>query len=268
MEYPEDFVNKIICGDCLEVMKDIPDNSIDLLIFSPPYDEIRNYKGFPKLDLHSIGNQCFRILKFGGVVSIVIQDGTKDFAKSLTTFRTAVDWCDSFGFKLFETVIYKRDGRPGAWWSKRFRVDHEYILIFFKGDKPKSFNKEPLKIKAKHAGEVWHGTQRLTNGDLIPIKKTEQKDLKCRGTIWNYEASKSEHNKLKNLHPAPFPDKLAKDLILCFSKENDVVLDIMSGSGTTVTQAKATGRNFIGMDISDEYCKIAEQRLNEYASTN
>lgn len=261
MEYTKEFINKIICGDCLEIMKDIPDNSIDLVIFSPPYDEIRDYHGNPKINLHEIGIRLHRTLKTGGMCCVIIQDGTKNFAKSLTTFRMAVDWCDRVGFKLFETSIYYRDGRPGAWWNKRFRVDHEYILMFLKGDRPKYFNKEPLKIPSKHAGEVWHGTQRLTNGDLIPIKKTKQKKMKCRGTVWKYESSKSEHNKTKNRHPAPFPDKLAEDLILCFSKENDIVLDIMSGSGTTLVMSKKNNRKYIGIEISDEYCKIAEERI-------
>jgi len=261
MIFPDDYVNKIIHGDCLEVMKDIPDNSVDLVITSPPYDEIRNYKNNWEISLHKIGKSLFRILKNGGVVCLVIQDGTKDRKKTLTTFKTCIDWCDNIEFSLFETVIYNRHGRPGAWWNKRFRVDHEYILIFFKGKEPKYFNKEPLKINAKHAGEVWHGTQRLTNGNLIPIKKTKQKKLKCRGTVWKIDSSKSEHNKLKNLHPAPFPDKLASDLILCFSDENDIILDPMNGSGTTSLMALHNNRNFIGIDISKEYCEIAKKQL-------
>lgn len=263
MNYPEDFINKIVCGDCLDIIKNIPDNSIDFGLFSPPYDKIRDYKGFPEINLNSIGQSLYRILKVGGVLCVVIQDGTYNFSKSLTTFRMAINWCDIVGFKLFETLIYKRDGRPGAWWSKRFRVDHEYILVFFKGKKPKTFNKEPLKILSKHAGKVFHGTQRLTNGKTIPIKKTIQKDLKCRGTVWNYEPSKSEHNKIKALHPATFPDKLAEDLIICFSKEEDVIIDIMSGSGTTLVMAKKNNRKWIGIEISSDYCMISKERLEK-----
>jgi hypothetical protein len=64
---------------------------------------------------------------------MVIQDSTKDFAKSLTSFRTIVDWCDNIGFRLFECNIYNRQGTEGAWWKQRFRVDHEYMPIFLKG---------------------------------------------------------------------------------------------------------------------------------------
>ena len=253
-------MSKIICGDCNIVMSHIEDNSIDFILFSPPYDQIRTYNGYD-VDTSLLGNNCFRVLKDGGICAVVTQDGTKDFAKSLTSFRLAIDWVDTYGFRLFETIIYQRNGKPGAWWNKRFRVDHDYILLFLKGPKPKSFNKEPLKIPAKHAGELWYGTQRLTSGELIPIKKTMQNDLKCRGTIWKYTVSSSEHNNIKSQHPATFPDKLANDLIVCFTKKSDIVLDPMCGSGTTCVQAKLLQRNYIGIDTSKEYCNIAKQLL-------
>lgn len=254
-------IDKIICGDCVEIMKGVGNESVDFVITSPPYDGIRDYKNFDGIDLTEIGKQVFRILKDGGMCAVVLQDETKNFGKSLTTFRTAVTWCDEIGFKLFETVIYSRWGRPGAWWSKRFRVDHEYILLFLKGKRPKYFDKSHLSVPAKHAGETWHGTQRLTNGELIKIKATKQKDTKGRGTIWHYKTSNTEGNKTKMLHPATFPDKLAEDLILCFTKENDLVLDPMCGSGTSCCMARKNNRHYIGIDISPEYCEIAKTRI-------
>jgi site-specific DNA-methyltransferase (adenine-specific) len=254
-------INKIYNENCLDTMGKMPNESIDLVVTSPPYDKIRDYNNY-ELDLHAVGEQTFRVLKGGGMLCMVISDGTKNFGKSITTAKTIVDYVENIGYKLFETVIYARDGRPGAWWNKRFRVDHEYILLFLKGDRPKYFDKEPLKIAAKHAGETWHGTQRLTNGNLIPIKKTKQNETKCRGTIWKYDASKSERNKKKLVHPATFPDKLAKDLILCFSDVDDLVYDPFLGSGTTARMAKSLERNYIGSDISNEYCRIAEEMLN------
>ena len=120
--------NVIICGDSCKVLKDIPDNSIDLVVTSPPYDQLRTYNGYT-VDLHTIGTELYRVLKDGGVVAMVIQDSTKDFGKSLTSFRTIVDWCDNIGFKLFETCIYRKNGTEGAWWTQRFRVDHEYMPL-------------------------------------------------------------------------------------------------------------------------------------------
>ena len=239
----------------------VPDNSIHLIVTSPPYSDIREYNGY-KLDLFELGRQCYRTLVDGGIMAMVIQDGTKNFAKSLTSFRTTVQYVDNIGFRLFESVIYSRAGRPGAWWNQRFRVDHEYIMIFLKGKRPRHFNKEPLKIPAKHAGKTWAGTQRHTDGSLTPIKRTIQKDLKCRGTIWNYSTSNTESDPLKLLHPATFPDLLAEDLIICFSDIGNIVCDPMVGSGTTAKIAKRLNRHYIGIDISPKYCDLARQSIN------
>ncbi len=255
-------LNKIYNCDNLEGFGKIDNDSVDLIVTSPPYDGIRDYKGY-STNISQVGKESFRTLKDGGVLAMVINDGTKDFGKSLTTYRTILDYCDNHGFKLFENIIYSRFGRLGAWWNKRFRVDHEYILIFVKGAKPKTFNKEPLKIPAIHAGAKWHGTQRLTNGALVPISERVQANTKCRGTIWKYEASKSEGNKIKNLHPAPFPDALAKDLIVCFSQENDIVFDPFVGSGTTIIEAIKATRYGIGIEINLDYLEIIKDRINK-----
>jgi len=84
---------------------------------------------------------------------------------------------------------------------------------------------------------------------------------KCRGTIWNYTASCNEGNRTKCLHPATYPDKLAEDLIMCFSQEGDTVLDPMCGSGTTPVMAAKNRRNYIGIEISAEYVEIIHKRL-------
>jgi DNA modification methylase len=252
--------NSIYCNDAVETMHSWPDESVDLFIYSPPYDSIRSYQGYT-LNLLTLGEQCYRTLKSGGICAMVIQDGTKNFAKSLTSFRTTVDYVDKVGFRLFECVIYYRAGRPGKWWNQRFRVDHEYVMLFLKGDRPKYFNKESLKVPAKYAGHIWSGTQRHTNGDLTPIKRTEQKALRCPGTVWNIGPSTAEHNKLKMQHPATMPDKLAEDLILCFSQPGELVVDPLCGSGTTLRMARKHQRDFIGIDISLEYCQLAQKGL-------
>ena len=97
-------LNNVYCGDCAELMESIPDFSIDLVVTSPPYDKMRDYKGSLKFDLHNTGLELFRILKNGGIAVMVIQDQTKNFGKSLTSFRTVIDWCDNIGFKLFENI--------------------------------------------------------------------------------------------------------------------------------------------------------------------
>ena len=159
-------VNSIICGDCLEVIAHVHDGSIDLTVTSPPYDRLRTYKSGWFLDYHRLGHELFRATADGGVCAVIIGDGTKDFAKSLTTARWTLDWCDNSSWRLFEQCIYSRDGNPGAWWKTRFRVDHEMILIFFKGRRPKFFEKSHLMVPSKHAGKVFSGTDRQTDESL------------------------------------------------------------------------------------------------------
>ena len=257
-----DYINKIICGDSGEVLKSFPDNSIDLVVTSPPYDDLRTYNGF-NLDLHTIGTELYRVLKPGGIVAMVIQDSTKNFGKSLTSFRTILDWCDNVGFKLFECCIYHKNGTEGAWWKNRFRVDHEYMPIFLKGERPQYFNKEPLKIPSKHAGKVMTGfANRKSDGTTGPSVTKAINPMKCRGTVWDYMMA-GDKNPLKRKHPAVFPDKIPYDFIQCFCPENGVVLDPFVGSGSTAVMAKKLGRNFIGIDISEEYCELSRQRLAE-----
>jgi len=261
------FLNTIQCVDCVEGMKKIPSKSVDLIVTSPPYDEVRKYNGF-SYNLHQTGEQIFRILKDGGIAAMVIQDQTKKFGKSLTSFRTIVDWCDNIGFKLFETVIYKKHGAEGAWWTKRFRVDHEYIPVFLKGERPQYFNKEHLKIPSKHGGKTMTGcATRLTNGDTLLSKKVLINPKKCRGTIWDYTTC-GDGTRLKHEHPATFPDKIPYDFIKCFCPEGGIVVDPFVGSGTTALAALELKRNFIGFDISREYCELAKKRLKEEGGIN
>lgn len=254
------FLNKIIQGDSAEVLKQLPANSIDLVVTSPPYDQIRDYNGFT-LDLHAIGMQLFRVMKPGGVVAMVIQDSTKNFAKTLTSFRTIVDWCDNIGFKLFETVIYHKNGTEGAWWTHRFRVDHEYMPIFFKGERPAYFNKEPLKVPSKWGGKVMTGSgNRRTSGETTQTVTRPINLMKCRGTVWDYMMA-GDKNPLKRKHPAVFPDKIPFDFIQCFCPPDGIVVDPFVGCGSTAVTAKGLGRHYIGIDISPEYCALAEERI-------
>ena len=255
-------LNKIRYVDCVEGMSHLPGNCIDLVITSPPYDSIRNYNGF-QVDLHATGEEIFRILKEGGMAAMVIQDQTVNFGKTLTSFKTIVDWCENIGFKLFECVIYRKHGTEGAWWTHRFRVDHEYIPIFLKGDRPGYFNKETLKIPSKHAGKVMTGSgNRRTDGTTTKTVTRPINSMKCRGTVWDYLMA-GDKDKLKQQHPAVFPDKIPYDFVNCFCPQDGVVLDPFMGCGSTAVAAKQLGRNYIGFDISKEYCDLTNKRLRQ-----
>lgn len=251
---------QIIHGDNVAVLKTFADESIDLTVTSPPYDDLRDYDGKPAFDLTALSRELLRVTVPGGWAALVMQDGTKNFAKSTTTFRTAIAWVDA-GWKLFECCIYQRHGRPGAWWNRRFRVDHEYVLLFFKGDRPRCFDKTHLAVPTTSTGRIFHGTDRQTNGTLKRVTGSRTvKPTKCRGTVWAY-APRTEHNKLNAEHPATFPDQLAADLILALSRPGDVVLDPFAGSGTTIAMAQQHGRKGIGIDVSAQYVDLARRRL-------
>lgn len=257
-------LDQILTSDCVEGLKRLPDECIDLVVTSPPYDGIRDYEGF-QVDLHSTGVQVYRVLKEGAIAAVVLQDQTKDFGKTLTTFRTTVDWCDNIGFKLFECVIYRKNGTEGAWWKYRFRVDHEYILLFLKGKKPLYFDKEPLKVPSKHGGKVLSGSgNRRTSGQTTKTVRRAINKTKCRGTVWDYLMA-GDKNPLKRKHPAVFPDKIPFDLIQCFCPRGGIVLDPFMGCGSTAVMAKILRRHYIGFDISEKYCELAKERIRKDA---
>ncbi len=249
------WANRFHTGDCAEVLRDLPEASVDLSVFSPPYDDLRTYSGQYSFDYERVGRELLRVTKEGGVVCVVIQDGTKDFAKSGTTARMQVAWMD-MGWRLFECVIWERHGVPGGWWAKRFRVDHEFICIFHRGERPKSFDKTTLMVKPKQPGQAIRTHSRRPDGSMrIDGYWNEVGEKKCRGTIWPFD------NPGDSDHPATFPERLAADLIQGFSRPGDLILDPYSGSGTTCIEANRLGREWIGIDISAEYVALSERRM-------
>jgi len=253
-------VNSIICQDNVSFLKTLPDQCVDMVVTSPPYDNLRDYNGYD-LDLHGLGVELLRVLKDGGICIMVIQDATKDGAKTLTSFRTIVDWCDNIGFRLFECNIYNRQGTEGAWWKKRFRVDHEYMPIFIKGKRPQYFDKENIKIPSKHANKVMTGANIRTKNGRTGSRKVKINPTKCPGTVMTFGNTCGGESKLKSQHPAVFPNMHAYDMIECFCPPEGLVLDPFNGSGTTTLAAKSLGRNYIGIDVSEDYNRIAIQRL-------
>ena len=136
MKYPEDFINKVIQGDCLEVMKLMPDKCVDLVVTSPPYGDIRNYDGYT-FNFNEIANELFRITKDGGVVVWVVGDQTIDGNESGESFRQAL-FFKKVGFNLHDTMIYDK-GKVVFPDSNRYHNCWEYMFVFSKG-KPKTTN--------------------------------------------------------------------------------------------------------------------------------
>lgn len=251
-------LNKTHCMNCLDGMRLLPDNCIDLTVTSPPYDNLRKYNGY-SFDFESIANELYRVTKDGGVVVWVVGDKTKNGSESGTSFRQAL-YFKEIGFNLHDTMIYASDKPPLS--HNRYEQKFEFMFIFSKG-KPKTWN--PILEECKYAGTSKKArTFRQTGEDLEEThNKGEVKTHKIKGNIWFYSTGyqKSTKDKIAFKHPAIFPEKLAEDHIMSWSNEGDIVMDIFSGSGTTHKMALLNNRQYIGFELSQEYIDIANERL-------
>lgn len=254
-------------GDCLEVMKSIKDESIDLIVTSPPYDNLRTYNGnieqwnFDKF--MSVADEIYRIIKKGGIVIWVVGDATIKGSETGTSFRQAL-YFKQIGFNIHDTMLYKKQNYVPLT-HNRYEQEFEYMFVFSKG-KPKTFN--PIMIPCKYAGtETWGNAtfHKSNNSGLINCGKKKINDYKQHGNIFTYmngKCKETEH------HPAPFPEQLAIDNINSWSNENDIVLDCFMGSGTTGVACKKLNRNFIGIEIDEKYFEIAKKRIDNASIKN
>ena len=246
--------------DCLEGLKQLDDESIDLTVTSPPYDDLRKYNN--NFDFENIAKELYRVTKDGGVVVWVVADKTKNGSETGTSFKQALFFKD-IGFNLHDTMIYMSDKPPLT--HNRYEQKFEYMFVFSKG-KPKTFN--PIMEECKYAGSDKKARTFRHTGDELQethIKNKVNKE-KIKGNVWYFSTgyNKSTKDIIAFKHPAIFPEQLANDHIISWSNEGDTVLDIFSGSGTTAKMAKLNGRNFIGFEISKEYCDMANTRV-QYA---
>lgn len=249
-------LDNIYRSDCVEFMKSLDDNSIDLTVTSPPYDELRNYKGY-SFDFENIAKQLFRVTKRGGVVVWVVGDKIKKGNKSLTSFRQAL-YFQQVGFNVHDVMIYKKKNTPFMR-TNGYTNCFEFMFVLSKGS-PKTFN--PLKVKTVRQGKEMlpfnkgaDGVNRKILGELKPEKTMTN--------IWEYAVGfgGSTIDKIAFKHPAIFPEKLAEDHILSWTNNNDIVFDPMCGSATTCKMAKKNNRHYMGCDISEDYVNLAKRRL-------
>ena len=252
----------IKCGDCVSLMRELPEASIDLTVTSPPYDELRTYKGFT-FDYKSVIQELYRLTKPGGVVVWVVGDSTTNGSESGSSFRQALYFMD-VGFKLHDTMIYEKNSSafPAARTSKRYTQIFEYMFVFCKGKIRKDITLLADKPN-KWAGHTnWgNNTQYDKDGNLKQTNNIKPvPDFSLRNNIWKYSVGFND----KTGHPAVFPEQLAQDHILSWSNKGDIVLDPFMGSGTTAKMAVLNNRHYIGFDISEEYCNIARDRINKY----
>ena len=261
-------INNIYNCDCIEGLKNLPDNSIDLTVTSPPYDDLRNYGNTLEWNFEvfkPIAKELYRVTKPGGVVVWVVGDATIKGSETGTSFKQALYFKDECGFNLHDTMIYQKNGssRPASKNSKRYSQIFEYMFVFTKGEIRKDITLIADK-RNKWAGWAKWGKNTTFNvdGDLVEVKKNQPviSEYSFRDNIWKYSVSFND----KTGHPAVFPEKLAEDNILSWSNEGDLVLDPFMGSGTTAKMAMLNKRNFIGFEKNTEYYEKSLERIGKY----
>lgn len=249
------WIDTIQCGDSKELLRQLPDGSVDLTVTSPPYDNLRNYNGF-QWDFCGIAKELFRVTKDGGVVVWIVNDGTVDGSETGTSFKQALYFKEVAGFRLHDTMIWRKTNPLPQVKQPRYASCFEYMFVLSKG-KPKTFN--PIMRKTKYGGlERWSREKNVVAETGRTLKHMIFKEEAIQYNVWDMQVARN-----KTTHPAVFPAQLAHDHIITWSNPGDIVLDPFVGSGTTAIEAMKENRHYIGFDISEEYCQMARKRIEE-----
>lgn len=252
-------INTIQHGNCCEVLPQFDAGCVDFILTSPPYDNLRNYGGY-NLNFEFLAGELYRVLRNGGVMVWVIADATVQGSETGTSFRQALYFKEK-GFSLHDTMIFKKKNPVPQIYRKRYMNEFEYMFVFSKGTVT---THNALMTPCIHAGLELGSTtyKNYSKNTQIRTKLANPvKSEKIRGNIWEYVVGKNKEDQEAKGHPAPFPCQLARDHILSWTNENDIVLDPMCGSGTTCKVAFELKRRFLGIEIHKEYCKLARQRI-------
>jgi DNA modification methylase len=243
-------------GDNVATMREaIPDGSIDLVVTSPPYDNLRTYGGH-QWDFEGVAAELWRVIKPGGVVVWVVADATIDGSETGTSFRQALRFIE-IGFRLHDTMIWDKDGIPARGSNAAYLQSSEFMFVFCKG--PLETSNLITDRANKWAGATIRQYEYRRDGERIDAGSRIIPDVSRRTNVWRICVG----DKVDNGHPAAFPEALARDHILSWSNEGDTVLDPFGGSGTTAKMAKLMGRKSISVEINQGYCEIQVERLRQ-----
>ncbi len=254
--------DEIICGDNVAVLSTFPDACIDLVVTSPPYDNLRKY-GWHSWDFEGVAAQLVRVIKQGGVIVWVVADATVNGSETGTSMRQALYFKDACGLNLHDTMIWNKPpaGANGSVFS--YSQSAEFMFVMSKG-KPKSItilrdrrNVSCGSVAIKTTGGRWNkndGAKHTDKQRIVP-------EFGMRTNVWDIAVGGSAGE--STIHPACFPEALARDHVLSWSNEGDTVLDPFNGSGTTTKMAREFGRHYIGIDVEESYCAIARKRLEQ-----
>lgn len=250
----------VFCCDCVDGMKRLSDECIDLTVTSPPYDNLRDYHGYV-FDWKETIRQLYRVTKDGGVVVWIVNDQTVNGSETGTSFRQAL-FAMECGFNLHDTMIWEKDAFAFPDENRYYPV-FEYMFVFSKGE-PKTANMITDRINL-WGGTKIHGTSRQADGTLKPnngIGKRDVPEYGRRTSVWKINAEKNN----KTGHHAVFPIQLAADHIRSWSNEGDTVLDPFLGSATTRLAAYDLNRDFIGYEIDETYFNLGCERFERHTA--
>jgi len=260
-------INKIYCGNCLEVIDILDNESLDLVLFSPPYDDSREYdnKNYIKKELLiEVYRKLEDKLKFGGVILNVINDKVINNSRQTNVFKLILDINKETNLIYHDMIIFVTNGLVGIR-NQRLTNKFHYIPIIRKGGLIKTFNIDKVKIKSDYEFKNKINSVRKSNGDTEKFYADSQ-EFKNPGNVLFFDSgfNRSSLDKISYNHPATYPEELCKFLIKLYSNENDIVLDPFLGSGTTAKIALQLKRYFIGCEISQKYIdEIIRIRLNQ-----
>jgi len=247
-------LDKIYCGDNCDLLGQLPRECIDLVVTSPPYDDLRTYGGH-SWDFFGVAWQLKRVLKPGGVIVWVVADATKNGSETGSSMEQALHF-KRLGLNLHDTMIYaKANYLPLT--HNRYEQAFEYMFVFSAG-RPATFTPKTTPILYPRNRDL-----KMRDGDGKKDGRQDSKENRICSNVFEYKTGGGHIDSygFAHLHPAPFPEKLAGDHIATWSNPGDLVLDPFSGSGTTAKAAKELGRRFLGLEINPEYCAIAERRI-------
>ena len=247
--------DSIVCGDNVATMATFPDASIDLVVTSPPYDNLRTYGGH-SWDFEGVAQQLWRVIKPGGVVVWVVADATIDGSETGTSFRQALRFME-IGFRLHDTMIYKQAGVGAKGSNRAYWQEFEFMFVLAKGCA--EIVNRIADRRNLYAGEKTGPSPKMKRQNSRNDKPRIIGEVSVRGNVWEYGTGNNADD--LTAHPAPFPEALARDHVLSWSNEGDIVLDPFSGSGTTAKMARLMGRRFVGIEVNADYCEIARKRL-------
>ncbi len=249
--------NKLICMDGVEGMKMLPTESIPMVVTSPPWDKIRHYGGHP-FDFEPMADQLWRVLMPGGVVCWHVADQIKNRTESGTSARQKLHFHE-LGFCVNTLIVETEIAHPQT--RYRYGPSVQYVYVLSKG-RPRVF--EPIRdIPNKHIGHMRTFVRREPDGTRRHRRQhVATEPFRMRGPVWRYNPGSHATRDLEaRQHSAAMHEKLAEDLIVSWSTDGDVVLDPMSGSGTTAKMALLNNRRYLGFEIYREYHNLAEKRL-------